>query len=200
MFTTPGAGQRCLLGGLEQAGVAAGQRRGQLPRGQHQRVVPRDDQANDAERLAHGVVEVGAGRDRDRLALQLGRPARKVPEVVDRHRQVVVTRQPQRLAHVQHLELGQRVGVTFKQLCDAPQELAALGRSDLLPVALGRRGRRGHGPVDVLAVGRGAAHQRLAGRRVQRLERGAVRGVGPVSADEQLGGPGGQKRVDTGVK
>ena len=64
MLTTPGGqvglladlgeqqrGQRRGLGRLEHDGVAAGQRRGDLP-GQHQqREVPRDDLAGDAERL-----------------------------------------------------------------------------------------------------------------------------------------------------
>jgi ParB family chromosome partitioning protein len=43
-------GQRRGLGRLEHDGVAAGQRRGDLPGEHEQREVPRDDLADDAER------------------------------------------------------------------------------------------------------------------------------------------------------
>ena len=45
-------GERRLLARLQHHGVAGGQRRGGLPRGHHQRVVPRRDGADHAERVA----------------------------------------------------------------------------------------------------------------------------------------------------
>ncbi len=45
-------GQRRLLGRLDDHGVAAGDRRGELPGHHHQRVVPRRDGADDADRVA----------------------------------------------------------------------------------------------------------------------------------------------------
>ena len=54
--------QRRLLRGLEHHRVAGGQRRRELPRGDDQRVVPRHDRADDAQRLASDQGErVGAG-------------------------------------------------------------------------------------------------------------------------------------------
>ena len=44
--------QRRLLGRLEDHGVAAGDRRRQLPRHHHQRIVPRRDRGDDADRVA----------------------------------------------------------------------------------------------------------------------------------------------------
>ena len=44
-------GERRLLGGLQNAGAARGQRRRQLPRGHQQRIVPGDDLPGDADRL-----------------------------------------------------------------------------------------------------------------------------------------------------
>jgi hypothetical protein len=61
--------ERRLLRGLEDDGAARGERRRQLPRGHHQREVPRDDLPDDTDRLAQriGVPVAGAG-DRDGLA------------------------------------------------------------------------------------------------------------------------------------
>src|SRR6185312_2684259 len=51
----PQRGQRRLLGWLEDVAVTRGQGRAELPRGHQQRGVPRDDLADDAERL--GILE-----------------------------------------------------------------------------------------------------------------------------------------------
>ena len=56
---------RGLLGRLEHDGVAGGERRGELPGGHQDREVPRDDLADDAERLVEVVgdgVVVDLGR------------------------------------------------------------------------------------------------------------------------------------------
>ena len=65
-FGEPQAAHRRLLGGLQHHGVAGGERGRDLPRGHQQRVVPRRDGADDAERLAqHQVHDAGFGvRDR----------------------------------------------------------------------------------------------------------------------------------------
>ncbi len=65
-------GQRRQLGRLQHDRVAGRERGCDLPRGDHEREVPRDDQAHHAERLAERHVD--APGDRDRLAQQpLGR-------------------------------------------------------------------------------------------------------------------------------
>jgi hypothetical protein len=78
-----------LLGGLEDDGVAGGERGRELPGGHQQREVPGDDLAADADGLAQGVVEHLAG-DGDGLALNLRRPAREVLKVLDDLRQINV--------------------------------------------------------------------------------------------------------------
>src|SRR5439155_2994721 len=62
----PERGERCQLGGLEDDGVAAGERGPELPGGDVEGEVPRDDQPDDAERLAKRQVD--AARDGDGLA------------------------------------------------------------------------------------------------------------------------------------
>lgn len=48
----PDDGQRRILGRLQDQGVAGAERHADLDRGQHQRRVPGDDRADDADRLA----------------------------------------------------------------------------------------------------------------------------------------------------
>src|SRR5579863_2190091 len=52
-------GRRRLFRWLNDDGVTACERRGNLPGKQQQRQIPRSDDADDTERLAHGVVERG---------------------------------------------------------------------------------------------------------------------------------------------
>ena len=78
---------RRLLGRLEHDGVAGGQRRGELPGGHQQREVPRDDLADDAERLVE-VVGDGVVVELARCALLGADRAGEVAEVVDGQRQV----------------------------------------------------------------------------------------------------------------
>jgi hypothetical protein len=158
-------GQRRLLGRLQHHRVAGGQRRPELPRGHQQREVPRDDLADHADRLPQRVgVEVGAGhvghRDVDRVALDLGRPARHVVEQVRRQRDVGAEGDGVGLAVVQALELRELLGVLEDQVADAPDDPAALGRRDAAPGAVIERGPGGpDGPVDVLGIALGDVRQ-----------------------------------------
>ena len=80
-------GQRRLARRLDDDGVAARQRRRDLPRRQQQREVPRHDRGDDADRLAQRVGEVVA-LDRDRLAVDLVGPAGEVLEALGGRRHV----------------------------------------------------------------------------------------------------------------
>ena len=121
----PQRGQRRLLGRLQDDRAAGGERRGDLPDRHQQRVVPGDDLGADADRLAQRVAEHVAGGDRDRLALDLGRPAGVVAQVVDRGGDVAL-RGGQRLAVVERLELGELVAVCLDQLGQRVHEAGAL--------------------------------------------------------------------------
>ena len=78
---------RRLLGRLEHDAVAGGERRRELPRRHQQREVPRDDLADDAERLVE-VVGDGVVVDLGERAFLGADAAGEIAEVVDRERQV----------------------------------------------------------------------------------------------------------------
>ena len=105
----PDRRQRRVRGGLEDRGVAGGERRGDLPRGHQEREVPRHDQPDDADRLAQGEVEARL-RDRDRLAEDLVRGAGVVVEDEARADDLAA-RAGDRLADVAALELGELLAV-----------------------------------------------------------------------------------------
>ncbi len=138
--------QRRLLGRLEDDRAAGGQRRADLPGGHQQREVPRDDLADDADRLLERVgVELGARhvgqRRRDGRAAQLRRPAGHVPEQVGGERDVGGGGDGLRLAVVERVELGELVEVLGDQVAEAVDRAAALGRRHLRPRARPARAR-----------------------------------------------------------
>ena len=97
-------GQRRQLGRLQHDRVAGRERGRDLPRGDHEREVPRHDQAHDAERLAEGHVD--AAGDGDRVAEQALRRARVVAERLHHHLHLAA-RVGDRLADVAGLERGE---------------------------------------------------------------------------------------------
>ena len=110
------ARQRRLLGRLEHDRAACGERRAELPRGHQQREVPGDDLPAHADRLAARVAEHVGRADGQHAALDLRRPAGEVAQVRDRAGHVHVLRQPDRLAVVERLELGQLLRVVFDRV------------------------------------------------------------------------------------
>src|SRR5581483_11030295 len=122
--------ERRLLGRLQHHRAARGQRRRDLPHRHQQRVVPGDDLRADADRLAQRVAEDVAGRDRDRLALDLGRPAGVVAQVRDRGGDVAV-RGGQRFAVVERLELGELGPVALDQVGERVHEAGPLRGAEL---------------------------------------------------------------------
>ena len=61
-FAEPHRHARVALRGLQDESVAAGDRRRELPQGDHRRKIERRDAGDDAERLAHRIeVDAGAG-------------------------------------------------------------------------------------------------------------------------------------------
>ena len=185
------------LSGVCSAGLRivvqpAGQHRRQLPRGHQQGEVPGDDLGADPDRLAARVAEDVAGGDRDRLALDLGRPAGEVAEVVDGGGDVALGGR-QRLAVVERLELGELVAVCLDQLGQAPDQGGALRRVDLRPGSLERLARRRGGAIDVLGARLRHLADRLARGGVDRGEGAPVGGLEPLLADQQAPGPRSRK-------
>ena len=101
---------------LEHDRASRRQRRRQLPRRHHEGEIPRDDLADDADRLAQRVgVPVAGARDRDRLAVQSRRPSRHVAEHVDRALHVALAGVGHRLAVVERLEFGELVAHAVRE-------------------------------------------------------------------------------------
>ncbi len=176
-------GQRRGLGRLEHDGVAARERRGDLP-GQHQqREVPRDHLPGDAERLRVGP-EAGV--------LELVGPAGVVEEVRRDDRDVDVARLLDRLAVVERLEDGELAAALLDDARDPVEVLGALAARHPRPDARVGAARGLDGGVDVGLVGLGDLGEHLLGRGADRLERRAVT-VDELAVDEQ---PVGRLEVD----
>ena len=120
---------------------AAGRERGrELPRREHQRVVPRHDLTADADRLLQRVEEQRAA-DRIRASGDRADRTRVEAEVLDRLRELGLHRRD-RLADVARLELRELLAVGDERVCESVQQARALGRARLAPVAF-ERGARG---------------------------------------------------------
>ncbi len=146
---------RSELAGLEDEGVASGQARRDLPARLEQRVVPRGDQAADADRLVdHPAPDVGVARvDRPPGVLGGG------PAVVTEHRddvRDVVLALDQTFAGVPGLRLGHQVRVALEQIGAAEEQVATLASRGVRPGSLVeglvRRGDGGRGVVGTRLV------------------------------------------------
>ena len=176
--------ERRLLGRLHDLDVAGRERRPDLPDRHHQRVVPRRDPGDDAERLAADDRRVALDVLRGGLALERASRAGEEAEVVGREGHLVAGDR-HRLADVAGLELGQLVGVLLDQVGQLQQELGAvLGRlrGPLRPGLLGRR----HGALDILLPAARHLGDHLTRGRVEHLHRLARRRLDPLAADEVL--------------
>jgi ParB family chromosome partitioning protein len=125
--------QRRLLRGLEDRHVAGGERRADLPDGHHQRVVPRGDLADDADRLASHHRRVAPHVLARRTALEKARGAREEAQVVRRHRDLVHDDRV-RLADVGGLRLLQLLGMLLERVGELQERLGALLRRRLAPL------------------------------------------------------------------
>src|SRR5215212_5860305 len=184
--------ERGLLGDLENDGATRGERGGELPGRHQQREVPGDDLPDDADRLeAGGREEIGARggerRDRDRLALELRRPAGHVVEHVGRQGYVCGLGHGLRLAVVDGFERGEFVRVLQDQVADLVQEASARRRRHARPGAALEGATGGlHGEIDIGLIAFGDTGDNLAGRRVRNLEGLARPGGDPFAVDKKV--------------
>ncbi len=174
---------RRLVGRLEHRAVPGGDGGRHPPAEQLHRVVPGDDVAGDAERLAAGVhVQVRPQRDAQAV-VRLDDAA--VEAEVARAHPGVVARLRQRLAAVLALQPGERLDLAVNQAGQRRQQIGPLLGGGGPPAAAGAAGRR-HGLVDLAAPRPRHIAEGRAGRRVNvrvRLGRAHRRPV-----DEGLGG------------
>ncbi len=126
----PERGERRQLGRLENDGVAAGERRADLPGRDVERKVPRDDGRDDTERLAERHVH--PARDRDGLAVVLvDRPG---IEVEDRRNHAdLAARARDRLADVLRLDLRELLGVLLDERREPSEQASTVDRRDSTP-------------------------------------------------------------------
>ncbi|MNQ83227.1 hypothetical protein D3C85_983020 [compost metagenome] len=182
-----GGGGGGFLGRLDHHGVAAGQRRADLPGHQQQRQVPRADHADHALGAAHAVVErAGAVRgghlegfgghvlDQVGEHREVGRAARDVD----------VAGQRLRLAGVQALGLEELVEARGDAGGDAMEDLGALGDGHLAPRALQRGARGLDRGVDLGFAGLVDLGDHLAVGRVDVVEQLAAGGTDVFAVDE----------------
>ena len=177
-------GERGVLARLEHAGVAHGERRADAAPEDLHRVVPRDDVAGDAVRLAQGQDRV-AGVVGDRGAVHLvGRAA--VELEVARQRQRVGLGLAERLADVLRLEPGELVRLLEHQLAEPDEDAAALERRHPAPVAIERRARRRDRRIDVRRGAAGELGEARAVARIDDRDGGAAARLAPVAVDQDL--------------
>ena len=144
-----------------------------LPGEHQQRKVPRDDLADDADRL---VIR--------KLPVERLRPAGMVDEMADRQRHVDVAAFADRLAVVERFQHREQALVPLHGAADGVEDLGALVARARAPFRqrLGCRGNRG---IDIGVAGVGDLRERLAGRGIAGVEALAGPGGDPLAADEQ---------------
>ena len=182
------AGERGLLGELQDDGAAGCERGAELPGGHEKGEVPGDDLGDDADRLPDGVGEEVAGkRDGDSGSEGLGGPAAHVAEEVDGEGDVGDAGDGDGLAVVERFELGELVGVLLEEVGELPEELAAFGGAHGRP-GTGVEGAAGgaNGDVDVDVVSFGNLADLLAGSGVVDGEGLAGGGGDELSVDQHL--------------
>lgn len=159
------------LGGLEHHGVPGGERRGAAPGGHQQRVVPRDDGRDHADRLpAHPALVPRQVAAAWRARCRYGRPRRR--SGTGRR-----PRGPHAAASasgfpvaglLQHRVLGE---VPLDQVGQRVEAALALARGERAPVRPGGPGP-GHGRGDLLGARRDEGAPGVAGARVGQVEFG----------------------------
>ena len=171
-----------VLGGLDDAGVAAGKRRADRAAEDLARIVPRHDVARDAVRIAHHRDRI-AVEERDGLAVDLV-GGRAVELEIARRRDDVGAALRDRLAGVLGLERAELVDARRDRLAEPQQQPAALRRREPAPGAVERGARRLHGGIDVGGAGARDRRERLAVGRAEHVDGAIVRGRHAPAADE----------------
>ena len=175
--------QRCQLRGLHHHRVACGQRRTELPAGEHQREVPRHDLANHADRLALDVVQE-ARIHRQNIALQLVGHAAEVAEAEHRARHVQTARIHDRVTGVQRFERDEFLSPGFDRVRQLEHERAPVVRCHFRPRREGRLGRS-NGAVDVFFGGLGDGRDLGGVEGIEHVDGLALDPVDPLAADHQ---------------
>ena len=117
--------ERRQLARLHHHGVAGGEGRTELPTREHQRKVPGNDLADDADWFAQEVIQK-TSFDRDHRSLVLVCHAAEIAEGGGSARDVKASRVADRVPRVDRLQVRQRRRFGFDSIGDAEQDPAAL--------------------------------------------------------------------------
>src|ERR1019366_3917169 len=182
-------GERSLFRGLQYHRASCGKGRTKLPGGHQQREIPRNDLSDDAHRLAPRIGEelnfLRTTGKRNGVAFDLCCPSRHVAEQINRQRHIGNTRDRQRLAVIEALQLCELLRTRFEQVGQFPDQAPPLGRRHVGPcIALERLARGLHRAVNVLAIALGDLGEHFPGRRVVGWERLAGRRIHELVVDE----------------
>ena len=191
---------RCLLGRLEDDAVAGAERE-RAHRGCRHRPVPRHDRSDHAERLAH-LVDGELARHCGDAAVQLRGPARVVVDPVDGELDDEARVEPEQ-AGVDHVELGELVGVLGDQRGEPAQPPLLLERRQVAPAAVVERRAGGpHRALDVRGGPGGCGRDLLAGGGIDHRHRAALERGHDLAVDDvaeqrpvQLPCGGGRDRI-----
>ena len=168
---------------LENARIACGQTRRELPNRHEQRVVPRDDLRADPDRLAHGQANHVRVADAVGLALRLAGQAGVVAETARGIRRIVA-RLAQRLAVVLGVEPGELFGVFFHQVGQGEQFLRPLGSRALAPGTLIKSlARRSDGILRIGCPAVGRLDNDFVVRGIENVASGPAAGRDPLAVD-----------------
>src|SRR5215813_5752405 len=119
-----------LFGGFQNNAASCGECRSKLPRGHEQGEVPRDNLADYADRLATSIRKIlgalGADRNRNSIALDLGRPSCHVVEQVNGQRHVGNAGDGERLSVVEAFELRELFCAGLDEIGELPNESPTL--------------------------------------------------------------------------
>jgi hypothetical protein len=125
-FAEPQRGQRRFLGRLQHDGATGRQGRADLPDARAERPVPRNDRADNADRLLQGVGEIFAGqRVLDRLAMDRSRHA-GIPAQHAEHPLLCAPGSADRRTHIERVEQAELVVMLLDDVSDLEQQRLAL--------------------------------------------------------------------------
>jgi ParB family chromosome partitioning protein len=175
---------RGLLGGLQHDAIACRERRSELPDRHQDREVPRDDLADDAERLMEVIGDGVVVEFGERPLLRADR-AGEVAEMVDRERDVGIGRLADRLAVVPGLGEGEKIEILLEPVGDLVEDQRAGGDRGAPPGGLGGMGGVER-QLDILLLRARDLGDLLAVDRRGVVEIAAAERGDPLAADEIL--------------
>jgi hypothetical protein len=181
-FSHADDGEARVLGRLEDAGVAASERRADGTTENLRGIIPGNDVADDAVRLAKHGRHV-AVQKRQRIAVELiGRRAVKLE--IARSGDHIGRPLLERLAGVARLQCGQFARIVGDRLAELRQQPAALGRRQPPPVALESGARGADRRIDLGGAGARDGRERRAVGRADDVQRAFLVGRAAHAADQ----------------